>query len=147
MTSIEYSTEVDASAEVVWKVTSDPRNLPRWDKHIVSVGLPDEALGPGAPYEVVMRFMAVRATVHAEVLEWEPPHRARVHLAGLLDAIVTTSVSSLSADRSMLRHEVEYRFRGPFGELGAASLRAVGGAQLALKRGVLAQKKDIEAQV
>lgn len=147
MTSIEFSTEVGAPAELVWRVTSDPRNLPHWDKHIVSVRLPEEGLGAGARYEVVMRFLAVRATVHAEVLEWEPPRHARVHLAGLLEATVTTSVGPLSDDSSTLRHEIDYRFRGPFGELGAASLRAVGGAQLALKRGVLAQKKDIESQV
>jgi hypothetical protein len=44
----------------------------------------------------------------------------------------------------VLRHEVTYRFRGPFGRFGAAGLNAMGGAGYALKHGVLAQKREIE---
>ena len=44
----------------------------------------------------------------------------------------------------MLRHEVTFRFRGPFGGFGASGLNAMGGAQYALRRGVLAQKREIE---
>ena len=44
----------------------------------------------------------------------------------------------------MLRHEVDYRFRGPLGGFAAASLNAVGGAQMGLRHGVLAQKAEIE---
>jgi len=35
---------------------------------------------------------------------------------------VTTSVASLPFDRSVLRHEVTFRFRGPFGGFGASGL-------------------------
>jgi len=45
----------------------------------------------------------------------------------------------------MLRHEIDYRFRGPLGGFGAMSLNALGGAHMALKHGVLAQKRQIEA--
>jgi hypothetical protein len=45
----------------------------------------------------------------------------------------------------MLRHEVDYRFRGPLGGFAAASLNAVGGAQMGLRHGVLRQKAEIEA--
>ena len=34
MTVVEASTVVDAPATEVWKVVSDPRNLPRWDRRI-----------------------------------------------------------------------------------------------------------------
>ena len=44
----------------------------------------------------------------------------------------------------MLRHEITYRFRGPLGGIGAQSIQALGGSQMALKRGVLAQKREIE---
>ena len=37
VTTVEFSVEVDAPPERVWKVTSNPRNLPHWDKHIESV--------------------------------------------------------------------------------------------------------------
>ena len=146
MTSVEYSVEVDAPPERVWELTSDPRNLPHWDRHIVGVRLPAGGLGPGVRYEVAMRFLAIRTTVSAEVLEWEPPWRARIQLHGLLEATVTTSIAKLPWDRSVLRHEVEYRFRGPLGRFGAASLNAVGGAQIALRRGTLRQRDEIESR-
>ena len=137
--------EVDAPPERVWAITSDPKNLVHWDRHIISVRLPPEGFAPGVHYEVTMGFMGVRSVVKVRVLEWEPPWRARIQLVGLLEAIVTTSVASLPYERSVLRQQVDYRFKGPLGRFGAASLNAVGGAHLALRRGVLAQKRQIEA--
>ena len=145
MTTVEFSVEIDAPPETVWQVTSDPRNLPQWDTHIMRVVPPDGGMALGARYEVVMGFMGVQTTVRATVVEWEPPWRSKVHMSGLLDAIVTTSVGSLPYERSMLRHEVDYRFRGPLGGFAAASLNAVGGAQMGLRHGVLAQKAEIES--
>ena len=145
MTTIEFSVEVDAPPERVWQVTSNPANLPHWDKRIDSVDVPDGGLALGVHYRVTMRFMALRATVDAEVLEWQPPSRAVIRLSGLLAATVTTAIASLPYERSVLRHEITYRFRGPFGGIGAQSIQALGGSQLALKRGVLAQKREIEA--
>lgn len=144
MTTVEFSVEVDAPPETVWRIASDPCNLPQWDKHIVRVDLPETGMALGARYDVVMSLMGVQSVVHATVLEWEPPWRSSVRLEGLLEATVTTSVASLPFDRSVLRHEVTYRFRGPLGGFGAAGLNAMGGAQYALKRGVLAQKREIE---
>jgi len=146
MTSVECSVEVDAPPEMVWQITSDPRNLPHWDRHIEGVELPPGGLGPAARYQVTMRFVAVRTTVPCRIEEWEPPWRSKVHLGGLLDATVTTSIASLPFDRSVLRHEVSYVFRGPLGGFAAASVIAVGGASYALRRGTLAQKREIEAR-
>lgn len=145
MTTVEYSVEVEASPERVWERVSDPRNLPHWDKHIVSVRLPPGGLAPGARFKVVMGFLLARATVEAEVLEWEPPWRSTLRLRGPLRATVTTSVAKLPYERSVLRHEVEYSFRGPLGRFAAASLNAVGGAQLALRRGTRKQRDQIES--
>ena len=147
MTTVQFSVEVDASPERVWEVASDPGNLPQWDRHIIRVRLPEGGVGPGVRYEVDMGFMAIHTTVQAEVLEWEKPWRTKIALHGLLEAVVTTSIASLPHDRSMLRHEVEYRFKGPLGGFGATSLNMLGGAHLALKRGVLAQKRQIEEMV
>jgi len=144
MTTVEYSVEIDAPPELVWEVTSDPRNLPHWDRHIVAVRLPAEGLGPTVAYDVTMSFLGVRATIPCQVLSWEPPWHAEVHLGGLLDATVRTSIASLPADRSVLRHEIRYVFNGPLGRFGAASVNAVGGAGFALRRGTLAQKEQIE---
>lgn len=145
MTTVEASVEVHTRPERVWEVTSDPRNLPHWDKHIERVWLPSSGLGLGARYSIRMRFMSVRSDVEAEVLEWEPPWRARVRLVGILSGTVTTSIASLPFDRSLLRHEVEYSFKGFLGGFAARSLAAVGGAQLALRRGIVAQKQEIES--
>ena len=144
MSMIEFSVEVEAAPDTAWGVACDPRNLPHWDRHIVSVAMPEGGMRVGARYTVLMGFMGVTATVRTEVLEWEPPSRSKVHLTGLMDATVTTSVASLPHERSVLRHEIRYRFRGPLGGFAAASLNAVGGAQMALRRGVLAQKAEIE---
>lgn len=144
MTTVEYSVEVEAPPEAVWQVASDPRNLPHWDRHIAGVRLPPTGLERGASYQATLGFMGVHATVPCRVLEWEPPWHAVFHLGGLLDATVTTSIASLPFDRSVLRHEVEYVFRGPLGRFAAASVNAVGGAEFALRRGTLAQKEQIE---
>ena len=138
------SAEIEAPPEHVWRVTSDPRNLPHWGKYIDGAVVPAGGLASGVRYTVVMRFMSVRASIEAKVLEWEPPWRSKVRLHGVLDATVTTTIASLPFDRSMLRHEVSYSFRGTLGRFGARSLAAVGGAKLALRRGLLAQKREIE---
>ena len=146
VTTAEYSVEVDAPPELVWEVTSDPKNLPHWDRHIVAVKAPADGLGSGVSYAVIMGFLGVRAAVPCEILRWEPPWNAAVHLGGLLDGTVATTIASLPADRSILRHEVDWVFRGPLGSFAAASVNAVGGADYALRRGTLAQKREIEAR-
>jgi carbon monoxide dehydrogenase subunit G len=141
--------EIDAPVAAVWEVISDPTRLPHWDRHIVRVtGVPATGLEVGTRYTTEMRFIAVRASVRARVLEWEPPRRATFRLQGLLDATVTSTVEPLGDGRSRLEHVVEYRFRGgPFGDVAARSLRLVGGAAYALRRGIAAQKRDIEASL
>jgi hypothetical protein len=146
MTTVECSVEVDAPPEAVWKVISDPRSLPHWQRHIRAAHLPSEGLGPGSSFEVVMAFMGVHTTVPCLVREWEPPWHATVHLGGVLDATVVTSVAELPFDRSVLRHEVRYVFAGPLGSFAASGLRALGGAEYALRRGTLAQKREIESR-
>ena len=147
MTVVTAAIDVDAPIGAVWQVISDPRNLPHWERHIVRVtGVPKEGLREGSRYVTEMRFLSVRAKVRASVLEWDPPRRATFQLVGLLDATVTTTVKPIDAGRSRLEHVVEYSFRGgPLGEIAARSLRLVGGAGFALRRGILAQKRQIEA--
>lgn len=145
MTTAEFSVEVDATPKRVWKVVSDPRNIPYWERHVVGVDVRDDAgFGLGSTYAVEMSFMGVHVTVRGEILEWEPPTRARIRLRGPLDATIVTTVASLPRDRSVLRHEVTYTFRGLLGRAVAAGLGAVGGAQLGIRRGTLAQKRQIE---
>lgn len=145
MSRVECSLEVAAPPERVWAVTSDPRNLPHWDRHIVGIRASGD-LDVGSRYEVVMGFLAVRATVRAEIVEWEPPSRSTIRLRGPLRATIRTTIGALPERRSLLRHEVEYEFAGPLGRVVAASLNAVGGAQIALRRGTLRQRDEIEAR-
>ena len=147
-TTASVSVEVAAPPERVWDVAADPRQLPRWERHILSVeDLPPDGLSKGARYTVVMRFVAVRARVRAEVLEWSPPGYAAVRLSGLLEATVRTTIRPVGRSRSRLEHDVEYSFHGgALGELAARSLQVLGGAQLALRLGTLAQKREIESR-
>lgn len=147
MTLVSVVVEVDAPPERVWEVISDPRNLPHWDRHIMSVsGVPASGLAQGVRYVTEMRFMAIRAKVRAEVVEWDPPRRATIRLSGLVDATVTSTVEPIGRERSRLEHVVEYRFRGgTVGDLAARSVGLLGGARYALRRGTMAQKREIEA--
>jgi uncharacterized protein YndB with AHSA1/START domain len=146
MSAVTVSVEVDAPAERVWEAISDPRNLPRWDRHIAHVeGAPATGLREGARYVTEMRFVGVRAKIRVQVLEWKPPRRATFRLRGVLAGTVTSTVEPLGPDRSRLEHVVDYRFKGgPIGALAARSLRMVGGARYALRHGTMAQKRAIE---
>ena len=144
MSTAEFSVEVDAPPEKVWEVVSQPANIPHWEKHVVSVRVPDKSLGKGSRYTVVMAFMAVRVNVRGEILAWEPPWHATIRLRGPLDATIDTTVSELPNGRSVLRHEVDYTFRGPLGRVVATGVNVVGGAQLGIRLGTLAQKRQVE---
>jgi uncharacterized protein YndB with AHSA1/START domain len=144
MSTAEFSVEIEASPERVWEVVSDPANIPHWEKHVESVQVPDEGLEEDSTYSVMMSFMGVRVRVRGEILRWEPPSHATIRLHGPLDATIETSIARLPHDRSLLRHEVTYRFRGPLGRLVAAGVNAVGGAQLGIRVGTLGQKRQIE---
>ena len=146
MTRAEFDLVIEAPPESVWEVISDPRNLPHWDRHIVRVeGIPEDGIREGTRYTTEMRFFAFRTKVEGDVLEWDPPRGSKIRLSGLLDATVTSTIEPLAGDHSLLEHIVDYRFRGgPLGELAARSLARVGGAHLALRRGTLAQKREIE---
>jgi uncharacterized protein YndB with AHSA1/START domain len=146
LSRISESLVVEASPEEVWDVVADPRNLPRWNRFIRSVrDVPENGLRAGSKYWTVLGGLGVSVKVRAEVEEIEPPRYSRVRLSGPLDAVVTTWVRPAGSGRSRLEHEVEYHLRGgAVGELFARSVRLLGGRQL-LRRGIRAQKWQIEA--
>jgi uncharacterized protein YndB with AHSA1/START domain len=146
MSRARVTVDVQASPEEVWEVIADPRNLPRWDRHVTKVdGVPDGGLSKGSEYSTQVRFMGVGARMEAKVLKIEPPRYAKVRLRGLMDATVKTTVTSLGNGRSRLEHDVEYDFRGgPLGRLAARALRMTGGPHLVLRRGTMAQKRQVE---
>ena len=148
MSTLEIEAKVDASPDRVWKVVSDPRNLPRWDRRVAAVrGVPPTGLAPGTEYVTEMRFMGVHTAVRAKVLDMAPPRYARIRLSGLLDATVETWVEPVDGEgsRSVLRHRIDYVFPG--GPLGSFAARAVNllGVQALLRRGVESQKRQAEA--
>jgi uncharacterized membrane protein len=147
MSVVEASTDVEATREQVWRVVADPRNLPRWDRHITGVeDVPDGGLRPGTSYVTEVRFMGVRAKATAHVIELRESEYSKVRLRGMVDAVIETWLEPLGEKRTRLRHRVEYRFPG--GSLGALAGRAVGmlGANSILKRGVVAQKRQVERE-
>jgi uncharacterized protein YndB with AHSA1/START domain len=146
MTRARVSVDVNATPEDVWKVIANPRNLTRWDRHVTKVeGAPKDGLSKGSEYSTSIRFAGVGARVDAEVLEIHPPRYSKVRLKGLMDATVETTVEPLGNGRSRIHHQVEYQLRGgPLGRMAATALRLTGGPQLALRRGTLAQKRQVE---
>ena len=138
---------VDASPEQVWAVVSDPRNLTRWERHVSAVDDAPSELIEGLEYSTQIRFAGVAGRVDVTVIEVDPPHFGRLHLRGVLDAVVTTRVTALEDGRSLLEHEVEYAFgAGGIGSFAARGLEFLGGASYVLHRGAIAQKRQIEAR-
>jgi uncharacterized protein YndB with AHSA1/START domain len=146
MTRARVAVDVNASPEAVWKVIADPRNLPKWDRHIVRVeGAPPDGLSKGSGYTTEVRFMGIGAKVDATVVDIEPPHYSKIRLRGFMDATVETRVESLRNGKSRIQHDVDYRFRGgPLGTMAAKALRVTGGPQHVLRRGAQAQKHQVE---
>ena len=144
-TKVEESIVIDAPPMEVWRVIADPRNLPRWNPHIASVhGVPEDGLKPGTRYTTEMRFVGAHATVHAEVLELEPPRYSEIHLTGPVDATVRTHLRPVGSHQTRVDHEVEYRFKGgPLGGMVAKAVRILG-APTILRRGLRAQKVQVE---
>ena len=145
MSVVRQWTVVDATPEEVWEVVSDPRNLPRWNRSIRSVhDVPEDGLKSGSTYWTEIGGMGVNVRVKAEVEDIDPPRFARIRLSGPVDAVVRTWVRPVGTRRSRLEHEVDYRLRGgPLGALIARGLRAFGAPTL-LKRGLRAQKRQVE---
>jgi ligand-binding SRPBCC domain-containing protein len=145
MTVVEASTVVDAPPQEVWKVVSDPRNLPRWDRRIGRVrGASEGPFSTGARYETEIQFLGVRTRVPVMAEEVDEPEYARLRLGGLLSATVETWLQELPKGRTRLSHRVEYRFRGGLlGNLAAETVGIIGASSL-LRRGIEAQRRQIE---
>ena len=137
--------EIDAPPERVWRVVADPRNLPKWDHHILTVeGVPPSGLTEGTKYRTWVRFMGVRARADVEVQALEPDRYAKIRLRGILDGTIETWLDPMDGRRTKLRHRVEYRFiGGPLGRLAARGVKLLGAAFL-VRRGALAQKRQVE---
>ena len=146
MTRIRDTITVDARPEEVWAVIADARNLPRWNKHIYAVhDVPEGTLEAGSRYWTEMGGFGVRFRVRAEVEEVRPLKYARVRLSGPLDAIVQTWLHPGGSSRSVLEHQVDYTLRGgPLGRGIAMVLKRLGASGL-LRRGMMAQKRQVEA--
>jgi uncharacterized protein YndB with AHSA1/START domain len=146
VTRIRESIIVDAPVEEVWSVVSDPRNLPRWNKHIVAVDdVPDDGLKEGARYWTELGGAGVHFRVGAQVEEFDPPRYSRIRLSGPIDADVQTWVHPAGRLRSRLEHQVDYHLHhtGPFDDLIGRALRVFGATTL-LRRGIRAQKQQVE---
>jgi uncharacterized protein YndB with AHSA1/START domain len=145
MTTVRQWVTVDAPPEDVWRVVSDPRNLPRWNRYIREVeNAPEDGLRKGTRYTTRMGVGGVTFRVNASVEEVDPPRYSQIRLTGPLDAVVRTWIRPVGSRRSRLEHEVEYRIRGgPIGELIARGLRLMGASGM-LRRGISAQKRQIE---
>jgi carbon monoxide dehydrogenase subunit G len=143
---VQVSVVVEASPQKVWDVVSDPRNLPRWDRHISGVdGVPRSGLRDGSEYQTEVRFLGARAHATSRVIEIHPPQYAKVRVRGLLNATVETWVEPIDNGKSRLRHRVNYRFPGgPLGELAARAVKLLGASAI-MNKGIQAQKRQAEA--
>lgn len=145
MTVIRQATVIDAPPEEVWSIIADPRNLPRWNSLIKEVrGVPPNGLKPGDRYATEIGALGVRFKVRARVVEIDPPRSSMIRLTGPLEATVRTWLRPVGKGRTRLEHEVDYRIKaGPVGGLIARGVKHIG-APTILKRGIRAQKRQVE---
>ena len=145
MSVVEASVEIDAPLKRVWKVVADPRNLPKWDHHILTVeGVPPDGLIEGTRYRTWVRFMGVRAKADVQVQVLDREHYAKMRLRGIVEGTIETWLEPLDGRRTKLRHRVEYRFiGGPLGRVAARGIKLLGASSL-VRRGALAQKRQAE---
>jgi uncharacterized protein YndB with AHSA1/START domain len=145
VTVVTAEVDIAASPEEVWRVVSDPRNLPIWDRHVVAVtGVPETGIRKGTEYTTEVRFVGVGASVSARVEDLQRPHYARLRLNGILEGTVETWLEPQNEGATRLRHRVDYRFKGgPLGSLAAQTIRVLGASAM-LRRGTQAQKRQIE---
>ena len=146
VTRINETMKIAAPPEEVWGIVADAHNLPQWNKHIYAVHeVPEGELQEGSRYWTEMGGFGVRFRVRAEVLEVRAPRYARVRLSGPIDAIVQTWVHPSGRSSSVLEHQVDYEIRGGVIGRGIASMLRRLGASGLLHRGMLAQKRQVEA--
>jgi uncharacterized membrane protein len=142
---VEVSTDIDAPPEEVWKVVANPNNLPKWNRHITSVrGVPQNGLQKGSEYTTQLAFMGVRGNTRSTVVDLRPPEYAKVRVAGMVEATVETWLEPRDGTKTRLRHRIQYRFRGgPLGEVAARAVNVMGATRL-LRKGIEAQKRQVE---
>lgn len=146
MTVVRQSTVVDARPDEVWRVISDPRNLPRWNSFIKAVhNVPPNGLKPGDRYRTELGVLGVRFRVEVRVVEVDEPRSAMIRLSGPLEATIRTWLRPVGKGKTRLEHEVDYSLKG--GPIGAMIARGVKllGAPTILKRGIRAQKRQVES--
>jgi uncharacterized membrane protein len=145
VTRIRESAIVDATPEEVWRVVSDPRNLPRWNRYVLAVhDVPKDGLAEGDRYWTEMGGFGVRFRIQADVVEIEPNRYSRIRLTGPIRAVVQTRIHPAGRRRSRLEHQVDYEVPGGrVGTVVGRALRHLGAAAM-LRRGVRAQKAQVE---
>ena len=143
---IRQAVVIEAPPEEVWKVVSDPRNLPRWNAHIRSVtGAPDRELRPGDSYWTELGAMGIHVRVRSTVESVDRPRSAVVRISGPIRGVVRTWLRPVGSGRCRLEHEVEYSMAGgPVGAMISAAVKRLGGPTI-LRRGLTAQKRQVEA--
>jgi carbon monoxide dehydrogenase subunit G len=143
---VEVSEVIDAPPEAVWEVVANPENLPVWDHHVYEVsGLPETGLDRGTEYRTGIKFMGAKAHASAKVLEIDRGRYSKVELRGLIDGTVETWLEPLDGGKTRLRHRVAYRFKGgPVGRLAARAIQVLGATAL-LRKGIQAQKRQVES--
>ena len=144
---VSATVDVDAPPEKVWEVIADPRNMPAWDRRIVSVrDVPETDLHEGSEYTTELRYMGLSAAIRARVRTLRPAEYAEVELSGLpLRGTVRTTLTPIDdGSRTRLDQIVDYQLRGgPVGRILGRILKHLG-AQALLRRGTEAQKRQVE---
>lgn len=129
MSTVQDEIVIQVPIERVWETVMDPRRLGNWVTIHKSVdNFPSPPLRRGATMDQAMSVRGITFHVHWQLVELEPPHRARWQGEGPAhsDAFIRYELSSDRPGQTTFRYTNE--FHPPGGRLGSVASRIIVGA-------------------
>jgi len=83
----EFSIDIPAPRELVWKIALDPNLRPEWDVRIAKFHVRREP-GAGAPITIVFRSFIFRPRAEAVFLRFDPPNQSIIRIGPATPNIV-----------------------------------------------------------
>lgn len=113
--SVETTVEINRPIEEVFAVLTDVAHQPRWVGAIDEVrNLSDNPIQLGTTWQQVGRLMGREVITDAQVLSYDPPYLYAAKGEGLVNAVITWTLTPLEANGTQVHMRVEGEAAGMF---------------------------------
>ncbi len=107
---------IHASAEAVWEVLRNPKNMPRWNKKCLRVQEDRTSLIIGTQFSATFRLSGPANECTGEVIEFDPGRCLRIRYFGMNRGmpgdVVETFRLDTSNGKTRVRHDVDMTHAG-----------------------------------